>query len=152
MDLADARADGRATYIPAEGKLYAVRHADGKLAWPALDLAALTGWPRDASWRVVAGRRSLIAHPVSARPLEPVGPLAGRLAARPYAMLLPGVAATLTQAALDGRLPLVWIDPDAGIVLSRHELAVTGLGVAVAAGGNFTAVAAAGRAYLLKSP
>ena len=155
-DLTRARHDGRTTYLPADGRLFAVRHADGKAAWPAVDLAALTNWPRAAEWRVVAGRQAVLAYPVSARPTEPLVPLAERMLSSlwpwPSASRLPGVAVALAQAALDCRLPLVWLDPDTGRVLATRDLAVTGPGVGVTAAGNFVAVAAAGRAYLLNSP
>ncbi len=156
LDLTAARHDGRATYAPADGRLYAIQFGNGNLAWPAVDLAGLTGWPRDAAWRVVAGRQSVLAYPALARPAEPVGPLAGRLltgfAPWPSASRLPGVAVTLTQAALECRLPLVSIDPDSGRVLGVRELAVGGPGVCVTVGRDSVAVATANRVFLLKSP
>lgn len=155
-DLTRARHDGRTSYLPADGRLFAVRHADGKAAWPTVDLAALTNWPRDAPWRVVAGRQAVLAYPAFARPAEPLLPLAERLSTSlwpwPSASRLPGVAVALAQAALDCRLPLVWLDPDTGRVLATRDLAVAGPGVGVTAARNFVAVAAAGRAYLLNSP
>ncbi len=156
LDLSAARHDGRTTYAPADGRLYALAHRDGKPAWPAVDLAGLTGWPRDAAWRVVAGRQSILAYPALARPVEPPVPLAGRIVASfalwPSVSRLPGVAATLTQAALECRLPLVSIDPDSGRVLGVRELAVGGPGVAVTVSRDSVAVATAGRVFLLKSP
>ena len=97
-----------------------------------------------------------LAYPTLACPVEPVVPLAGRLAASfarwPSASRLPGIAATLTQAALECRLPLVSIDPDSGRVLGVRELAVGGPGVAVTVARDSVAVATAGRVFLLKSP
>ncbi len=156
LDLSAARHDGRTTYAPADGRLSAARHSDGQPAWPAVDLAGLTGWPRDAAWRVVPGRQSVVAYPALARPAEPLLPLAARLAESfvvwPSAARLPGVGVTLTQAALDCRLPLVSIDPDTGRVLGVRELSVGGPGVAVTTLRDSVAVATAGRVFLLKSP
>ena len=105
---------------------------------------------------MVAGRQSVLAFPVLARPVEPPLPLAGRLAENfafwPSASRLPGFAATLTQAALECRMPLVAIDPDTGRVLGVRELSVGGPGVAVTVARDSVAVATAGRVFLLKSP
>ena len=93
VDLARARRAEHATFVPAGGKLYALRDFDGRLAWPATDLAALTNWPRDAAWRVLPGRRAVLAYPEMARPLVPFGTTARRLlhqaARHPHATLLP---------------------------------------------------------------
>src|SRR5207253_4773515 len=79
-DLAAADTDGDVLYVPADGRVYAVRLSDGMMLW-----SAETGPGR---WHVRAGRAAVLAVPAEAVPLDPPahsfaaflrGPAAGRL-------------------------------------------------------------------------
>jgi outer membrane protein assembly factor BamB len=156
VNLLDGDVDATATYVPAEGQIFAVRHNDGKLKWPtAVDLTTRTLTTPELAWQTIAGLRCIAAVPQNAVPMENFTAVARRLlarfAARPTVRMLPGLACVLGEACTESRLPIVLLDPETGDTLAKHDLNCTGPSVAVAARGNFLVVATVGRAYLLKS-
>jgi outer membrane protein assembly factor BamB len=149
LDLSEADTDLVNLYVPADGRLTALRMADGRTAWTADLSAAVSGWR--GPWRVRAGRKAVVVYPT-----VPVAePLAPARAAVSFA-LAPGVwrVPALTAALYDGwaarTVPVLVLDPDTGRVRRRLDLPAAGPALGVHLGPSYAVVATAGKAYWLK--
>ena len=146
LDLSAADTDLVNLYVPAEGRLTALRMTDGRVMWVADLPASVTGW------RAHAGRHAVVALP--ARPVMADAPSPGQ-AAVSFA-LAPGVwrVPALALALYDGwtarTVPVVVLDPETGRVRRRLDLPAVGPVLGVHLGPDRAVVATAGKAYWLK--
>ncbi|WP_143392737.1 PQQ-binding-like beta-propeller repeat protein [Fimbriiglobus ruber] len=156
VNLDGADTDGTNLYIPAEGRVTALRLSTGLTAWVA-SVAAESGPEVEAgayAWKVRAGRRVTIAYPTEPLPTDPFGSnLTGavRAFARfPAVWRLPGLALSLCDAWVTRSVPVLFLDPESGKVVHRLDLPATGPALGVHFGPEISVVVTAGRAYWIK--
>lgn len=146
LDLSAADTDLVNLYVPAEGRLTALRMTDGRAVWVADLPASVTGW------RAYAGRRAVVAlptQPVSADPPS-LGHTAVSFALAPGVWRVPALALALYDGWTARTVPLVVLDPRTGRVRRRLDLPAVGPVLGVHLGPDRAVVATAGKAYWLK--
>lgn len=145
IDLSLADADASTVYLPAEGKLLAVRTEDGRELWTANLGPGL--------WRVRVARRVVLAYPEEPLPEEPIPLVISRILSR-FAMApdvgrLPLLALGVYDAWADRSLPILFLDAETG--REKHRLTVpVGPVAAVHLGPEIAVVATVGKAIWLK--
>jgi outer membrane protein assembly factor BamB len=150
LDLSAVETDLVNLYVPAEGRLTALRMTDGRTAW-VTDLSALVGGWR-GSWRVRPGRKAVIAYPAVPIPTDvpSLGQAAVSFAFAPGAWRVPSLTAALYDGWTARTVPVFVLDPETGRVRRRLDLSAAGPALGVHLGPSFAVVATAGRAYWLK--
>ena len=143
-------------FVPGDGRVTAVRLTDGRPSWVA-DLStelAASGQPAPFGWRVLAGRKTVLAVPTEAIAEQPVASVA-RATIRSFALLLnlgrlPALAAGGYDAWAARAAPVFALDPETGRVLRRLDFVANGPTVAAHLGPEVAVIVTAGRAYWLK--
>lgn len=149
LDLDAADADESRVYLPAEGKLFARDLTSGRAAWTA-DLNAAAEAPPGTGWRVIAGRRAVIALPRIPIAADPPWTVAARIARRFTATCrLPAGLASVYDAWVARTLPVLLLDPETGDVRGRIDLPAGPVAVVRSRPDGLT-IATTGRAYQLK--
>ena len=147
LDLSAADTDLVNLYVPAEGRLTALRMTDGRTMWVA-DLPASA-----IGWRVYAGRRAVVALP--RQPITVDSPSLGHAAVSfafaPGVWRVPSLAAALYDGWAARTVPVIVLDPETGRVRRRLDLPAVGPALGVHLGPDHAVVATAGKAYWLQS-
>jgi len=150
LDLSAADADPDRFYLPTTGSLFALNRRTGREEWRA-DLPPL---PEGSGWRVLAGRRAVIATPRTAVPADDLGAAAERSLRRmtefPSPLRLLGGAVALFDACVTHTLPVLLFDPDSGRLDQRIDLPATGPTAVVCLHAETATVATTGRLVWLK--
>lgn len=151
VDLTGVAADREHLFVPTADRLHAVTRDTGREAW-ATPLPALADGAR---WAVRAGKRAVIAHPVTAVPEEPWATTAGRVARRvaefPSPVRVLGGGLTLLETGAIRTLPVLLFDPDTGRLEQRLDVPAVGPTVRVVLTADTAAVLTAGRVVWLKN-
>ena len=148
--FAPARVDFDETnvYIPAEGRLYAIRLTDGVIVWTA-ELGA------GADWQIAAGRKAIAAYPIQPIVREDLNLVLRRIGRalwnRPDLSRIPLLLFGLTDSWLNRTLPIRFLDPETGREVHRLDLDVGPVTV-VQFGPERSVVVTADRIYRLQSP
>jgi outer membrane protein assembly factor BamB len=146
LDLSAADTDLVNLYVPAGGRLTALRMTDGRTMWVADLPASVTGW------RAYAGRRAVVVLPE--QPVMADVPSLSRaaisFALAPRAWRVPSLVAALYDGWTARTVPVLVLDPEAGRVRRRLDLPAVGPALGVHLGPDCAVVATAGKAYWLK--
>ena len=143
IDLSLADSDGSNLYLPAEGRLTAVRLEDGRAAWTT-DLGPGT-------WRVRAGRKAVIAYPAEPVPEETCAEVFPRVLRRSRlnAADIPRLTLGAYDAWADRAMPVLFLDAETGRV--KHRFSVPcGPVSGVHLGGDVSVIVSNGKGYWLK--
>lgn len=148
IDLSASDSDGVHLFVPAEGRVHALRLSDGEEAWGA-DLAAIT--EIRSGWQVQAGRKIVIAYPTEAAPEEPVSTVARRMmSSLVWPWRLPGLTAGLYDAWAARTAPILALNAETGRIVGRLDLRARGPTVVADIGPERAVIATAGALYRIK--
>ncbi|MGL6074573.1 MAG: PQQ-binding-like beta-propeller repeat protein [Fimbriiglobus sp.] len=151
--LQDADSDLAATYIPAEGQLYTIRHANGKSHWPTpIPLATEAKTSDRDSWHIHAGTTRIAAVGQAAIPLTDPAALSvvvKQVLLHPQRLVGGLIAAA--EILTESRVPVLLLDPEAGQVRLQQDLRALGPTALSGTVGRYLVIVTLGQAYLLKS-
>jgi len=140
--------DDANVYIPAEGRLYAIRLSDGVIVW-------VTELGADGDWQSWAGRKAIAVYPTQPLAHEPMGVVLRRIARslwqRPDLSRIPTVLLGFYDSWMNRTLPIRFLDPETGHEVHRLDLDVGPVAV-VQFGPEASVVVTNDRIYRLQSP
>lgn len=150
IDLERSAAGPLSLFVAVQGKLHAVRLADGRPAW-----ARPAGLPGAGSWHVAAGPRGVTVVPVVPPTVDDFGPGPGLVLERfllGHAGRLPLLLIAQLEGVTTRRVPVVVFDPATGAEVGRVEILAAGPAVGVHLTGPRPVVVTPGVAQWLGSP